>query len=290
MISGFVNFYKPSGMTSSDAVAIVRGTLSRALGEKVKAGHMGTLDPFATGVLPIGVGKAARLFDILLKKQKTYIAVIKFGTATDTLDLTGKVLSEGGVVPSREDLERVLSEFTGELMQIPPAYSAKSVGGRRAYDLARKGQDVELAPVKVTVHSLRLLSFSGDEATAEICSGSGTYIRALARDIAARLGTTAHLTALERTASGAFTADGAVTREDFESDPAAHILPIDFPLADMPAVSLGETDALTASRGGRVILSHELPGGDLAVRAVDGRFIGIGCAEDGALRMKAVLC
>ena len=113
MISGFVNFYKPSGMTSSDAVAIVRGTLSRAFGEKVKAGHMGTLDPFATGVLPIGVGKAARLFDILLKKQKTYIAVIKFGTATDTLDLTGKVLSEGGVVPSREDLERVLPEFTG---------------------------------------------------------------------------------------------------------------------------------------------------------------------------------
>ena len=157
MISGFVNFYKPSGMTSSDAVAIVRGTLSRALGEKVKAGHMGTLDPFATGVLPIGVGKAARLFDILLKKQKTYIAVIKFGTATDTLDLTGKVLSEGGVVPSREDLERVLPEFTGELMQIPPAYSAQSVGGRRAYDLARKGQDVELAPLYVNVHSLRLL-------------------------------------------------------------------------------------------------------------------------------------
>lgn len=132
-VTGFVNLSKPAGMTSSDAVCIVRGVLSRAIGGRQKTGHLGTLDPLATGVLPIALGKATALFDFLAFKTKRYVAEFTFGTATDTLDRGGKTVRDGGRIPSAEEIAAVLARFTGEFMQTPPAYSAKSVNGRRAY-------------------------------------------------------------------------------------------------------------------------------------------------------------
>ena len=143
-MNGFINLFKPIDMTSSDAVVKTRGILKRALGEKLKVGHLGTLDPLATGVLPIAIGKATRLFDYSQQKRKVYIAEFRFGATTDTLDGGGKLLSSGSYVPSIDEILQVLPRFSGEIEQIPPQYSAKSVGGKRAYDIAREGGHVEL--------------------------------------------------------------------------------------------------------------------------------------------------
>ena len=173
-VTGFVNLSKPAGMASSDAVCIVRGVLSRTIGGRQKTGHLGTLDPLATGVLPIALGKATALFDFLAFKTKRYVAEFTFGTATDTLDRGGKTVRDGGRIPSAEEIAAVLARFTGEFMQTPPAYSAKSVNGRRAYSYARSGEAVELAPKLVRVDSFELIG--GGEGVYEFAMecGGGT--------------------------------------------------------------------------------------------------------------------
>ncbi len=203
-MTGFLNIDKPSGKSSA---YIVNG-VKRLAGSP--AGHLGTLDPFASGVLPIGLGNANRLFDYFLTKKKTYVARFYFGATTDTLDPEG-TRTEGGEVPAEGEICNILSKFEGEIEQMPPAYSAKSVGGRRSYELARKGETPTLSAKRVTVDRFALLGQVGThEFEFEITCGAGTYIRALARDLAAALGTLGYCTALRRTASGIFTAETAV--------------------------------------------------------------------------------
>ena len=203
---------KPAGMSSHDVVNVAR----RALGER-RIGHAGTLDPFATGLLVVMVGRATRVLPYLQGEPKEYEATIRFGAETDTEDLHGTVVREAPL-PARDRLEAAMLALTGEIAQVPPAYSAKRVDGRRAYDLARAGAAVELAPVTVRVHTWEALAWRGaDDAVREldvrVRCGGGTYVRSLARDLARLADGAAHLTALRRTASGCFRVDDAVSLE-----------------------------------------------------------------------------
>lgn len=211
-ISGVLILDKAAGMTSHDVVAAVR----RILGIK-QIGHFGTLDPFATGVLPLSVGKATRFAQFYLKSRKAYEGAIKFGFSTDTYDATGKPTSE--VTPARFDrraLEELFLSFTGRVMQTPPPFSAKRVAGTRAYKLARQHKPVSLAPVEVEIYALELLSLADGQARFAVeCSG-GTYVRSLAHDVGQKLGCPAHLASLRRTAVAEFTERNSVTLEKLD--------------------------------------------------------------------------
>ena len=212
---GFFNVNKPSGIVSSTVVNKIKWLTG------VPCGHMGTLDPLASGVLPVGVGNATRLFDYFLNKEKEYIAEFTFGVDSDTLDSTGNLIC-GGHVPNEAEIAAVLPTFFGDIMQVPPKYSAKNVNGKRGYDLARAGIEFELPPKKVHIYGMETLGKVEDKADTyrlKIRCGGGTYIRSLARDIAAALGTKAVMSALERTQSGCFTLPNAVDFDFFEKDP-----------------------------------------------------------------------
>ncbi len=197
-------------MSSAYAVGAVKKKFN------VPCGHMGTLDPMASGVLPVGVGQASRLFQYLLDKNKTYIARFKFGFTTDTLDVTGRTVSESSYIPSLSEIKSVLGEFIGEIDQVPPKYSAKCIDGKRGYQLARKGVEFELSAKKVTILNIECLSQTGeDEFEFKIDCKGGTYIRSLARDIALRLNTLGVMSSLSRTASGVFDIKNGVAVEDF---------------------------------------------------------------------------
>lgn len=204
---------KPAGMSSHDVVNVAR----RALGER-RIGHAGTLDPFATGLLVLMVGRATRVLPYLQGEPKEYLATIRFGTETDTEDLHGTAVREAPL-PTREAVEAALPALTGDIDQVPPAYSAKRVDGRRAYDLARAGAPVELAAVRVRVHGWRCVAWrhapegTVAELDAVVTCGGGTYVRSLARDVARLSGSAAHLVALRRIASGCFRVDEAATLE-----------------------------------------------------------------------------
>lgn len=213
MTTGFVVINKPAGVSSAKEVAAVK----RIVG--VPCGHMGTLDPMASGVLPVAIGNAARLFDYFLDKKKKYTAEFIFGEDSDTLDTTGNVVSNGEYVPSYNEIENVLPSFCGEILQVPPKYSAKNVNGVRSYRLAREGAEFELSPKKVTVYSIKLLDKTSDNSYSfEIECGGGTYIRSLARDIGKRLGTCAIMSSLIRTESGIFRLCDSVKSENLNKD------------------------------------------------------------------------
>jgi tRNA pseudouridine55 synthase len=211
-ISGVLVMDKPAGMTSHDVVAAVR----RRLGIR-QVGHFGTLDPFATGVLPLSIGKATRFAQFYLKSRKAYEGAMRFGFSTDTYDVTGKPAAEP-VAPTfgRQAVEDAFRLFTGRVMQRPPPFSAKRVAGTRAYKLARQQKPVSLAPVEVEIYALELLSFENDQAHFAVeCSG-GTYVRSLAHDVGQKLGCPAHLARLRRTAVAEFTEQRAVTFEQLD--------------------------------------------------------------------------
>lgn len=236
---GVLNINKPRGVTSSQVVVKVKKILNTK-----KVGHMGTLDPLASGVLPICVGKATRLFDYFLKKQKTYIAHFQFGKETTTLDLEGEVVKTSNNIPNLEEVKNAIKNFIGKISQIPPNYSSKKIDGRKAYNLARKGQDVELKPCEVTIFEYQLLK-QIDNATFEflITCSAGTYIRALARDLGYALNSCATMTSLLRTKTGAFSLEDAVnieniTREELEKK----LIPIEAVLADFEKITLLKSD------------------------------------------------
>lgn len=287
-VTGFVNIAKPADMTSSDAVCIVRGVLSRRIGGRQKTGHLGTLDPLAEGVLPVALGKATALFDFLAFKTKEYIARFTFGRTTDTLDRGGIFLAEEGRVPTEEDLEAALPRFFGDVMQVPPAYSAKSVDGKRAYDLARKGVMPELAARPVHIESIELLASNGAEFTLRIVCGGGTYIRALARDIAAALGTVAFMSALTRTRSGMFTLEDAVTMDDFRAAPEEHIIPAERALEGLPRLVLSKKEERMIANGVPLPSAYAV-GKNAAVFSADGRLLGLGQADEKGMRLKVRL-
>lgn len=223
---------KPQGWTSSDVVIKVRNILSKALGEKVKVGHMGTLDPIATGVLLLGINKATRLFDYLLKKDKEYIGTLTFGTSTDTLDSTGSVLKTSSL-PKLSDIKAILPQFKGIISQVPPKYSAIKINGKKAYDLAREGKAVEINPREVNIKDVQILQYTGlDDAiesiTMQVSCSSGTYIRSLFFDIANALNVCGHMSMLNRVRLANITIDDSVTIDELAQDPLAHFIkPID---------------------------------------------------------------
>ena len=216
---GFFNINKPSGIISSTVVNKCKWLTG------TPCGHMGTLDPLASGVLPVGVGNATRLFDYFLEKEKEYIAEFTFGVDSDTLDSTG-TLVYGGHVPNERDIEGVIPALLGEVLQVPPRYSAKNINGQRGYDLARAGVEFELPPKKVRIFDIELLGKAETENAfrIKIKCGGGTYIRSIARDMATALGTKAVMSALKRTKSGVFTLENAIPFSLLEEDPPLEVL------------------------------------------------------------------
>jgi tRNA pseudouridine55 synthase len=245
-LNGVLVVDKPSGPTSHDVVDRVRA----ALGTR-RAGHTGTLDPFATGVLPVCVGKATRLVRFLASGSKTYRAAVRLGFATTTDDLTGEPLAEPRPVPADvEQLRAACGTFVGELTQTPPAYSAKHVGGRRLYELARAGRLVEAPVARVRVLSLELLSVAGDVFEIEVSCSPGTYIRAIARDLGEALGCGGHLVSLRRTRSGEFDLSQATPWDALEPRAEIRVVPMAGLLVSVPAVTVGP-EGVAAVRHGR---------------------------------------
>lgn len=217
-MTGFVNVWKREGDTS----AFVVNRLKRLT--HTPCGHMGTLDPLASGVLPVGIGNATRLFDYFLDKKKVYVARFRFGVTTPSLDYESEQIF-GGDIPSSSQLESVLPQFLGKIDQIPPIYSAKCVNGKRSYELARAGQEVQLAAKTVTIDRIDLLEQTdNDEFSFRIVCGGGTYIRSLARDIAAAVGTNGFMSGLVREQSGVFCKENAVLLETLTADNIAQYI------------------------------------------------------------------
>ena len=262
MPHGWIILDKPIGLGSTQAVAAVKRNLRAAgfnmkLKGGVKVGHGGTLDPLASGVLPIAVGEATKLTGRMLDSDKIYAFTVQFGRETDTLDLEGKVIATSDARPTRGAVEAVLPRFTGPISQVPPAYSALKVDGTRAYDRARKGETVVLASRAVTIHALDLAATTEDSATFTAHVSKGTYIRSLARDIAHALGTVGHVTMLRRIKAGPFALAAAISLDKLNEigNGAAleHVLlPIEAALVDIPALDLSPEQA-GAVRQGRVL-------------------------------------
>lgn len=262
MVHGWVILDKPLGLGSTQAVAAVKRTLRQAGHGKVKVGHGGTLDPLATGVLPIAIGEATKLAGRMLDATKTYAFGVRFGRQTDTLDLEGQVIATSPVQPEPGAVARVVAErFTGPIEQIPPAYSAILIDGRRAYDRARDGEEVEMRPRAVTIYrwdAITERAVDGErEATLTVTVSKGTYIRSLARDIALALGTVGHVTMLRRIKAGPFTLAQAISLDNLRDAAMGEtleniILPLEAGLVDIPALDLNP-DQARAVRQGRVL-------------------------------------
>ena len=267
-ISGVLVVDKPVGMTSHDVVeAIRRGTGIR------RAGHTGTLDPRASGVLVILIGPAVRLSEYVSASDKRYQAIIRLGSSTDTFDSDGKfVRTDQPVNVTEEQFEAILKQFEGEIEQTPPPYSAVKVQGRRAYDMARQGEEVDLAPRKIQVHHLEVLEWAPPEVVVDVHCSSGTYVRSLANDIGNALGTGAYLVGLRRTKSGRFSLrDATPLRKLQEAFQAGNwyqfLIPAAEALADWPAVELNPDDVEEVRHGHRVKAAPDVPQPDL-VRGV----------------------
>jgi tRNA pseudouridine55 synthase len=254
-ISGWIVLNKPYDFTSTQAVGKVRWLMNAA-----KAGHAGTLDPLATGILPIALGEATKAVPQVQEGTKVYRFAIGWGKATSTDDMEGEVIATSDVRPEQGALTAVLPRFTGTILQRPPAFSAIKVDGERAYDLARAGETVELASRPIDIDAIELVSHGAEESVLEVTCGKGTYVRALARDIAEALGTVGHVTKLHRAAVGPFTDADAVTLEDLEAAAAgdlrdALVKPVSAGLAGIDEIRLDAGQAKAVSHGNPVLLS-----------------------------------
>jgi tRNA pseudouridine55 synthase len=305
-MDGVIVIDKPEGLTSHDVVVAAR----RLFGEK-RIGHTGTLDPLATGVLPLACGRATRLVRFLSAAEKEYEATILFGVTTDTLDVTGEEISRSGRAPSRETLVAALRSFEGEQLQVPPAYSAKKVAGRRAYELARRDEPVALDPVRVRVSRIELLEDGNDRCRVRLTCSAGFYVRALARDLGERCGTGATLEALRRTRSGDFTLDEAIDLDTLgpvrdRTNPESRVpnpgmetalIPMERLLPGFPAVTVTAEGLTRVSHGQHVRpvdLTGDAPVGAAEwVRLLDssGALVGLGTPErlSGFLHPEVVL-
>ena len=285
--NGFINILKPSRMNSNFAVVGVRKLLDRG----VKVGHMGTLDPAAAGVLPIGLGFAARLFDYVIDKEKEYICEVTFGISTDTQDAQGKIISRASADVKLSDLQGIIPAFTGDIMQTPPAYSAVVKDGRKLYSIARSGGDVSVPERPARVEEIEILDNPGaNRYMLRVVCGRGTYIRTICSDLGDALGTGAYCSFLLRSRAGCFTLENSVRLDALNPQNVSdHLLPVDLPIMHMPHVSAGE-DLRSAIRNG-IPLSLEkyengavLSEGELARIYLLGNFVGVGRAQGGNLR------
>lgn len=277
-MTGLLNVYKAEGASSAAAVNRVK----RLAG--VACGHMGTLDPLACGVLPVGVGNATRLFDYFLEKKKVYKARFRFGITTETLDREGTPYGAGRI-PAAEELQSAVRSFLGEIDQIPPRYSAKSVNGRRGYQLARAGEEFTLSPKRVKIEEFRLTGqTAADEFSFEIACGGGTYIRSLARDLAAACGTVGYMSFLERVQSGPFSAETALPLERLTAEnleryliPTESVLPYPVLTGFDPRIFHGVAGTVAQEDGLYKIYK-------------EGIFYGIACVSGGIAKIKTKLC
>lgn len=236
--SGFLNIYKPKGLSSAAVVHRVKKQIG------IACGHMGTLDPLAEGVLPVAFGKATRLFNYLLNKQKTYRAVFLFGQQTDTEDCTGEILVQNAKVPTMEEIQKVLPNFVGENMQMPPKYSAKSINGVRAYKLARQGVEVNLEAKKIIVYKIVCTrQYAANQFEFLITCGGGTYIRSIGRDIAKACNTVATMTELVREKSGYFTLQHAVQLENITAENFQNFVLPPESVFEMQSLNFDDSDA-----------------------------------------------
>ena len=254
---GWLLLDKPRGLGSTQAVGLVKRVLRQGGYRKTKVGHGGTLDPLAEGVLPIALGEATKLAGRMLDASKIYDFTLSFGTQTDTLDTEGEVVARSDHIPTSENVAALLPQFTGAIEQAPPAYSAIMIDGKRAYDRARAGEEVEMKRRATTIHSLDILDSESAAVTLRAHVSKGTYIRSLARDIALALGSVGHVTYLRRIKAGPFAEDEAISLDSAEEiakgAPIENLLlPLEAGLDDIPVLTL-EPDSAQAVRQGRVL-------------------------------------
>ena len=248
-LNGWINLDKPTGITSTQAI----GKIRRILNPK-KIGHAGTLDPLATGVLPIALGEATKTIPFSQDAFKAYEFTIKWGIKTDSDDMDGNIVSQTEILPSKDGIKEVLQFFTGEIEQIPPIYSAIKIDGKRAYDLARKGENPDLKPRTIKIYNLKLLKAENDEASFYCECSKGTYIRSIARDMAEKLNTFGTIIKLRRVTVGCFTEKNMISLEKLEklahSAPLAELLlPVEVVLDDIPALTITENEAARLKNG-----------------------------------------
>jgi len=265
MLHGWIILDKPVGIGSTPCVSAVKRALREAGEPKTRVGHGGTLDPLASGVLPIALGEATKLAGHMLDATKVYDFTIRFGSQTDSLDLEGEVIATSDVRPILAEVEAVLPRFTGPIEQVPPAFSAVRIDGKRAYDRARAGEDVEMKSRSVTIQALSVLEVGADLVTLSATVSKGTYIRSLARDIALALNTVGHVTMLRRTRAGPFGLEKAISL-DFLADVAkartldGAVLPLIAGLDDIPALPVDPDQAKLLRYGQRLAGFPATPG------------------------------
>lgn len=282
-MNGFINVNKRVGSSSTREVNVIK-TITRT-----PCGHMGTLDPMASGVLPVAIGNSARLFDYFLQKKKTYVATFRFGVDSDTLDVTGEIQENCGRIPTADEIKSIIPMLCGEIDQIPPKYSAKNVQGKRGYELARAGVEFDLPPKKVIIDNISLLGETDEgDFRFEIECGGGTYIRSIARDMANMLSTKAVMSSLIRTKSGPFTLENAVetqliNRENVQDFiiPTESVLPFD-------SIYPKGNDAKRLFNG--LYVDTDLKDGTYKIFDVNEVFYGLAIVQNSKLKIRTKLC
>ena len=277
-MNGIVIIDKPQGWTSQDVTARLR----RVFNTK-RIGHGGTLDPMATGVLPVFVGRATRGVEFFEHAEKTYETVLRLGITTDTEDITGTVLTRCDAFVTGAQLEQVLQQFRGEIMQVPPMYSALKVNGQKLCDLARKGKEVERKPRPITIHELTLLGMETDGIRLRVRCSKGTYIRTLCKDIGQALGCGGCMAALRRVTAGEYTIEESVPLAELleSEDPGAYLRPVDTMFRNYPAVTLSEKQTLRCRNGNS--FSVKMENGTYRAYSQSGEFLMLAKVEDGIM-------
>jgi tRNA pseudouridine55 synthase len=277
-VNGWIILDKGVAMTSTHAVAAVK----RALSAK-KAGHAGTLDPLASGILPIALGEATKTVPFVMDGRKSYVFTVTWGAETNTDDAEGEVVERTGRQPDRAAIEALLPRFTGAIEQVPPRFSAIKIQGERAYDLARDGEVIELQPRTVTIDRLAVIGHAGDHTVLAADCGKGTYVRAIARDLGRALGCLGHISALRRTRVGPFSEEDAVTVDEVALEPAA-LRPVETALTELPSVTVSRDMASRLMRGQPVILrGREAPVSGKVFATCSGVLVAVGDVERGEL-------
>ena len=275
--NGIILVDKPADWTSHDVVAKLRGILHER-----RVGHSGTLDPMATGLLTVFVGRATRAVQFAETHNKHYVASLRCGYSTDTQDTSGRVTAQTGISPTEAELTDVLPEFTGEISQIPPMYSAIKVSGKKLYELARKGETVERKPRTVNISELSLVGHDGDDFVLSVSCSKGTYIRTLCSDIGERLGCLACMSALRRTNAGPFDVRDAHTLSEISEDPERYIIPVDSLFSEHPAIELSAAQTAKLKCGN--ILNVSAKNGTYRVYGENGDFLALANVSTGKLK------
>ena len=281
IVNGWVALDKPVGMTSTQAVSRLKRIYNAQ-----KAGHAGTLDPLASGILPVAFGEATKTVPFVQDGEKAYRFTVKWGAETNTDDSDGTVTQTSDVRPEQIDIERRLPQFVGDILQTPPQFSAIKIAGERAYDIAREGEHVDIKPRAVTIHSLTIEQHSADESVLSMECGKGAYVRAVARDLGRLMGCYGHVTALRRTRVGPFVEDDSYTLEDIETANRAGeaLLSVEAGLSELPCVIVDRDTAARLRRGGSVILrGRDAPLEGVVYAACGGVPVAFGEIVEGAL-------